>query len=140
MKELVLIDAGPLVALVNRKAAHHDWAVELVKRKTPPFLTCEAALAEASHLVSSIHGAAESLLEYVQRKLIQCPFRIDEEAESLRRLMAKYQDLPMSLADACLVRMSELNPTAKVATLDHHFTIYRRHGRQGIPTIMPADK
>ena len=140
MKELVLIDAGPLVALVNRKEAHHDWAVELVKRRAPPFLTCEAALAEASHLVSSLHGATESLLEYVQRRLIQCPFQINEEAESLRRLMTKYRDLPMSLADACLVRMAELNPNAKVLTIDHHFRVYRKHGRQPIPTIMPREE
>jgi uncharacterized protein len=137
MRQLVVVDAGPLVALVNGKEAHHVWAVELVKREAPPLLTCEAVLAEASHLVGPIHGAAQSLLEFVQRKLIQCPFRIDEEAESLRRLMAKYRDLPMSLADACLVRMAELNPAAKVATLDHHFRIYRKNGRQAIPTLMP---
>lgn len=74
MKDLILIDASPLVALLNSKEAHHDWAVDLVKRNTPPFLTCEAVLAEASHLVASIQGAADSLLEFVRRRLIQCPF------------------------------------------------------------------
>jgi predicted nucleic acid-binding protein len=138
MKPVLLIDAGPLVALLNARERRHPWSVDLVRREAPPFFTCEAVLTEVSYLVSSLPGAAESLLEYVQRRLIQCPFRIDVEAESIRRLMAKYRNLPMSLADACLVRMAELNPGAKVVTLDDHFTIYRKHGRQAIPTLMPA--
>jgi predicted nucleic acid-binding protein len=138
MKPVLLIDAGPLVALLNAREAHHQWSVELVKREAPPFFTCEAVLTEVSHLVSSLPGATESLMEYVERRLIQCPFRIDVEAQSLRRLMAKYRNLPMSMADACLVRMSELHHDSKVITFDDHFTIYRRHGRQAIPTLMPA--
>jgi predicted nucleic acid-binding protein len=139
MKESVLIDAGPLVALLNPKEAHHDWAVQLVKRQAPPFLTCEAVLSEASHRVAAIHGASDSLLELVDRKLIHCPFRIDDQVESIRRLMSKYRNLPMSLADACLVRMAELNDGSKVVTLDRHFTIYRKNNRQVIPTLMPRD-
>jgi predicted nucleic acid-binding protein len=138
MKPALLIDAGPLVALVNSRESHHQWLVDLVKREAPPFFTCEAVLTEVSYLVSSMSGAVQSLMEYVERRLIQCPFRIDVEATSLRRLMAKYRNLPMSLADACLVRMSELHQDSKVITFDNHFTIYRKHGRQAIPTLMPS--
>lgn len=59
------------------------------------------------------------------------------EREALWKLMRKYEDLPMSLADACLVRLAELNPGASVFTLDAHFRVYRKHGRQQIPVIMP---
>jgi uncharacterized protein len=139
MKASTIIDAGPLVALLNPKEVHHLWVRELVKRESPPFLTCEAVLTEVSHLMRSIPGAQESLLEFIERKLIQCHFRIDEEVAYLRWLTAKYRDLPMSLADACLVRMAELNPTAKVLTLDRHFKIYRKNSRRVIPTIMPIE-
>jgi predicted nucleic acid-binding protein len=73
----------------------------------------------------------------VERKALHVSGIVATETAQLRFLMKKYRDLPMSLADACLVRMAELNPSAKVATLDHHFTIYRKNGRQAIPTLMP---
>jgi predicted nucleic acid-binding protein len=60
------------------------------------------------------------------------------EQKALAKLVAKYSDLPMSLADACLVRMAEVNAGSSVFTLDGHFNVYRKHGRRIIPTIMPA--
>ena len=59
------------------------------------------------------------------------------ERQALWKLIRKYEDLPMSLADACLVRLAELHPAARVFTLDSHFRVYRKNGRQQIPVIIP---
>jgi predicted nucleic acid-binding protein len=59
------------------------------------------------------------------------------ELAAVRRLVARYRDRPMSLADACLVRLAELFDEAEVITLDRDFSIYRKHGRQTIPLISP---
>ena len=64
---------------------------------------------------------------------------LGEEATAVAKLLTRYSNVPMTLADACLVRMSERLAGSVVATLDRDFTIYRRHGRQIVPTIMPAD-
>jgi len=74
-----------------------------------------------------------------ERGLFSIEFNLADEAELLGRLMRKYEDLPMSLADACLVRMAEINPTAIVFTLDRHFRVYRKHGRQAIEVVTPDE-
>jgi len=65
-------------------------------------------------------------------------FRLEPESESVAALMRRYADLPMSLADACLVRMSELNRDCRVLTTDSDFKLYRRFGRQVIPLLCPV--
>jgi uncharacterized protein len=75
----------------------------------------------------------------LSRKLLLLPFRLDDEVTSIMRLLEKYANVPMSLADACLVRMAEQHSQAVVFTLDADFKRYRKHGRQIIPTLMPHD-
>jgi uncharacterized protein len=133
----IIIDTGPLVAFLVENEAHHDWAVAQFKQHPSPFQTCEPVLTEAFHLVGRIFGGAGKLSGLLETGLMVVDFSVMSELDSLRRLMAKYADLPMSLADACLVRMAELNRGAAVFTLDGHFRIYRKHGRQQIPVIMP---
>jgi predicted nucleic acid-binding protein len=72
------------------------------------------------------------------RQALRISFRLDVEHEAVARLMAKYADVPMSLADACLVRMSELTMRSRVMTLDGDFRVYRRAGRTVIPVTMPT--
>jgi predicted nucleic acid-binding protein len=139
MKPVVLLDTGPLVAYLSDDEAEHGWAVTQIDRLEPPLLTCEAVLTEAFFLLKSVSGGMKALIELLRRSSILVPFALMDEFTEVSRLMTKYGDLHMSLADACLVRMAELNPAAKVATLDHHFRIYRKHGRQTIPTLMPSD-
>ncbi len=67
------------------------------------------------------------------------PFRLEQEARWVGKLLLKYEAVPMSVADACLVRMAEQTDDSPVFTLDGDFKIYRRHGRQVIPTLMPGD-
>ena len=69
--------------------------------------------------------------------LLEVDFSVIGESEALGKLVRKYEDLSMSLADASLVRLAELQPGASVFTLDAHFRIYRKNGRQQIPVISP---
>jgi hypothetical protein len=73
----------------------------------------------------------------LSRKTISAPFRLEDHAKSVRALLRKYSDVPMSVADACLARMAEQIPGSSVFTLDGDFRIYRKHGRQVIPLIVP---
>lgn len=76
--------------------------------------------------------------EAMRRGQLSCPFRLDEEADAVQRLLDRYRDLPVSLADACLVRMAELYDSSPVLTLDQDFSVYRKNGRQVIRLISPG--
>lgn len=135
----ILVDTGPLVALLDRRDRYHEWSTLQLASRRPPILTCEAVLAEASHLFRNVHGGRPALLELVRRRVLTVPFRLDEEVTRVAKLVSRYTDVPMSLADACLVRMAEQDDASAVMTLDSDFRIYRKKGRQIIPTIMPDD-
>ena len=134
-----LVDTGPLVAFLNRRDRFHDWAVKELAQVEPPLRTCEAVLSEACFLLQ--RGAAESdpLMELLDRGLIAVDFQMAEEHGRVRKLMRHYQDQGMSLADASLVRMTELASDCSLLTLDADFRIYRRNGRQVIPARMPKE-
>lgn len=134
----VVIDTGPIVALLNRNDAQHDWTRAVLERVEPPLLTCEAVLSEACFLLRRIQGGQAAVLELVARGVVNVAFSLAREVALVRKLMTRYASVPMSLADACLVRMSELDEKATVLTLDSDFAIYRRNRRQIIPTIRPS--
>ncbi len=133
-----LLDTGPLVAYINRRDRHHSWARKQLSRIEPPVLSCEAVLAEACFLLQSQQGGPEAVLGLVQRGLILLPLHFQNEAEAIAKLVARYSNVPMDLADACLVRLAELHSDSLVLTLDSDFRIYRKHGRIEIPVRMPA--
>lgn len=133
----VLVDTGPLVAFLRESEANHEWAAAKFKELPAPYLTCEPILAEAYFLVSRHPGGVRRFFDLLGSGLLEIDFSILREREALWKLIRKYEDLPMSLADACLVRLAELHPTASVFTLDSHFRVYRKNGRQQIPVIMP---
>ncbi len=95
-------------------------------------------LGEAAHLLRRAKVPPDELLDLVEKQLILVPFRLEEEVGALRRLMRRYRDVPRSLADASLVRLSELYEDCQVLTLDSDFLIYRRFDRRPIPVLMPA--
>ena len=132
-----IVDAGPLVALLDARETHHEWASNVMGSLTSPLLTCEAVVSEACFIVRKIGRRHTAVLDLLSRGVLTIGFELEPEIAAVQRLMAYYADLPMSLADACLVRMTELAPDSVVLTLDSHFRIYRRHGRQPVPTIMP---
>jgi uncharacterized protein len=134
-----LLDTGPLIAFFDRSDADHSWAKELWAQAPVPMLTCEAVLAEATYLLREHAGLpTEKILALFERKVITVPFHLEEEADPVAHLLEKYHDQGMQLADACLVRMSELKRDCRVFTLDkREFQVYRRFERQVIPLVAP---
>ncbi len=130
-------DAGPIVALLSLRDQHHEWAKDAFSRIRPPVATCEAVLAEAWHLLRGTTNGQTALLDLLATGNFVIEFSLADELSAVRRLVARYRDRPMSLADACLVRMSEVLADATVITVDRDFSVYRRHGRQVIPLVSP---
>ncbi len=104
-------------------------------RYATPWQTCESALSEAFFLVGQ-HGSS-ALIGLIDRGAVEISFQFDDERDAVLALMRKYADVPMSLADACLVRMTELLPQPLVLTTDSDFRVYRRNGRQVVPCVLP---
>ena len=131
----VLVDTGPLVAAISARERNHPWVNEQLQQIKQPMLTCEAVIAEACFLLGKKQGLVFKLMD---AGLLKIGFSLEQDAKSVFKLIQKYSDVPMSLADACLVRMSEIHDGSKVFTLDGDFKIYRRNGRQTIPLIFPG--
>ena len=133
----ILIDTGPLVAILCAGDKDHAWTVAQFRALPPPFLTCEAVIAEACYLIERRRVNGAVLLERIENGLLRIALEIEDHCAELRKLMTRYANVPMSLADSCLVRLSEIYPQCHVLTLDSDFRVYRRNGRQMIPTITP---
>ncbi len=133
----VLLDTGPLVSFLAIGLRHHAWVCEAWKHLRPPLLTCEPVLTEAAFLLKREDCETDALFALLERGVIRVGLHVEEEQADLRALMRRYRDRPMSLADACLVRLAELHEDARVFTLDADFRIYRRHGNKVIPVLMP---
>jgi predicted nucleic acid-binding protein len=132
-----LIDTGPLVSFLASGLTHYSWTCDQWKLFRPPLLTCEPVLTEAAFLLKREGREADPLFALLERGVIRIALDIQEEQADLRALMHRYRSRPMSLADACLVRLSELHATGEVFTLDADFRFYRRHGNKVIPVLMP---
>jgi uncharacterized protein len=135
MATSALVDTGFLVALLSRRDANHRWAVALAPRFPPPWITCEAVLSETFHLLGG--RGTRNVASLLSRGALVCAYRFAEDIDAVLKLLRKYSDLPMSFADACLVRMTETLNDPLVLTTDVDFRIYRRHGRQTIRCALP---
>ncbi len=127
-----IIDTGPLVYRFDRaESAVARWARQLFRAHTPPFFTCEAVLVEAAYMTSP-----ELIARMVKDGDLVVDFSIQEEIDQVHRLLAHYPR--MDLADACLVRMSELTLDCRIFTIERQdFSIYRRFRNKVIPTVFP---
>jgi predicted nucleic acid-binding protein len=130
-----LVDAGFLVALLNRRDGHHRWAAAQAVRTPPPWSTCESALSEAFHLLGP--RGMTGMAALLERQAVVSAFDLRSELGRVINLMQKYDDVPMSLADACLVRMTETFADPVLLTTDQDFLVYRRHGRRVVPVRIP---
>ncbi|MEH2152895.1 type II toxin-antitoxin system VapC family toxin [Nostoc sp.] len=137
MRRCVLLDTGPLVAVINRSDKFHGCTTTQWANIEPPLLTCEAVISEACFLLRNVYGGREAVINLIKNRVINIPFKLDEEAVIIGELVKTYQSVPMSLADACLVRMSEQYIDSFLLTFDSDFLIYRRNKNQIIPVIMP---
>jgi uncharacterized protein len=134
-----ILDTGPLVAFLDRAEQHHRWVAERIEELDTPLLVCEPVLAEAMHLLARFSRAQDALFGLFENGALTIAFHIDEHISALRKLHQKYRDRPMSLADACIVRMAEIYERHAVLTLDSDFSVYRKHGRVPLALIHPAE-
>jgi predicted nucleic acid-binding protein len=129
-----ILDAGPLIAVLNSADQHHQWACDMLARLGPPFYSCAEAMAEAAAMT----GQPAAIVVMIQAEEIVLAFDLSEQTAGVLSLLKKYHDREMDLADACIVRMTELMRACRVITLDRtDFAAYRRNGRELIPTIVP---
>jgi uncharacterized protein len=135
---LAIVDTGPIVAFFDRAERYHHWAVEHIEQLQAPLPVCEPVLVEAMFLLQEHSRVQDTLLEFVQDGEFSIAFRVDDHIRPLRDMMRKYRDVPMSLADACLVCMAEIHEGHAVLTLDSDFSIYRKHGRRPLTLIQPT--
>ena len=138
MKPSAIIDTGPLVALVNARDTYHKWTIEQLKEVAGPMLTCEAVVSEALFLLRAVDGGGLKIAGLLISGGLEIGFSLAAELQPVCNLVKKYANVPMSLADACLVRMSEMYSKHKVMTLDADFRIYRRHRNRALPLLIPT--
>ena len=137
MDASVVVDTGPIVAMLDADEANHDWAMLQVQRLRAPLVTCEAVLTEAAFLMSRAGADSSIVPKLITRGFVTIAKLFDDDAAQIVRLMARYRNVPMSLTDACLVKLVERTPNATLFTLDSDFSIYRQKGRLLIPLLSP---
>lgn len=120
-----LVDAGPLVALLDADEPHHAKCAAAIVDSNDVLVTCETVIAEACFILRRLPKARRDLLLDVHDGLYIVEYQLAPRAEVVAGLIAKYASVPMSLADACLVDLAEIHNTGRVLTLDSDFGIYR---------------
>jgi len=133
----ILADTGPLVAYLNQGDGRHEWALSAFKSFYEPIYTCEAVVSEVVFLLRSTGLGAGAFLQMLERGVVRVDFSMEKNLSDVLNLLRKYSDQPMSLADACLVRMAELRNQCQIFTTDRDFLVYRRKGRGVIPLLAP---
>jgi predicted nucleic acid-binding protein len=139
MARRVLVDSGPIVALLDRRDTYHEWAKREIANLHEPLLTCEAVISEVFFLLSRVRGGTSIFVALLRDGLVlaSANFSYREQSAEVLRHLQQYGDMPMSFADACLVRMSEIERNSIIFTTDQDFLTYRRNRRQNIPLISP---
>ena len=139
MARRVLVDAGPIAALLDRRDTHHDWAKQQLAHLHQPLLTCEGVVSEVFFLLVRVRGGISTFAELLRHKLIRVDseFSYCEHSTEILDNVERYKNVPMSFADACLVRMTEIDRDSLVFTTDRDFLTYRRNRRERIPLIAP---
>lgn len=140
MPPTVVADTGPIVALLDADEAHHEWARKQFEVLAAPLLTCEAVLSEASFLLARAGADPSMPVTLVERGVLRVTRVLSspEDVLAVGRMIRRYRNVPMSLADACLVRMVERADQASVLTLDSDFRVYRQENRRVIPVLTPS--
>ena len=135
----VLVDAGPLVALIDAGNAHHQRCVDALKSIREPLITVWPPFVEAMYLLGGSWRAQDALWSRVETGALALAPLDAADAPRLRELMEKYGDLPMDFADATLVALAEELDCTSVFTTDRtDFSVYRVKGRKSF-RIVPTD-
>ncbi|MGI8849536.1 MAG: type II toxin-antitoxin system VapC family toxin [Pyrinomonadaceae bacterium] len=133
----LIADTGVLVGLIYERDQWNEWARTQAANLPVPYLTCEAVITEVCYLLKDVLDGEQKALQMIELGVLQVNFSLSTEFGAVKALMKKYENVPMSLADACLVRISELIENSVVFTTDSDFHIYRKNGRQKISLIIP---
>jgi predicted nucleic acid-binding protein len=124
------MDAGPLAAIVDIADQHHKQCVAALQRVREPLCTLWPLLTEAFHLLSDVPNGHEALWQMIGRGAVSLLPLDSDDMPRIRELMQKYQERPMDLADAALIRVAEREGVRKIFTVDRKdFSVYRLHGR-----------
>lgn len=133
----VLLDTGVVVALLDRSERSHQVCAETVRHLDAPMVTCEAVIAESCYLLRSLSGASEAVIQNVTAGIFQIPFQLSREAAPIERILRKYRDRQIDLADACLICLADKFGAADILTLDRDFAVYR-WGKNKCFRMLPA--
>ena len=133
----IIADTGAIVAYLDKRDERHKWTYEQMKVLPAPYSVCESVITESCFLLARLHNGKKNVLEMLKAGFLRLDFSLSNEIEAVGNLMQKYENVPMSLADACLVRMSETIKDSVVFTTDGDFHIYRKNGKQKIDLIIP---
>lgn len=113
------------MAWLDRDEHHHLECTDAINELTQPLMTCEAVVTESCYLLHNLPGAAEAVLQNVEKGVFQLPLHLPESAQAVRNIMHKYRDIPADFADACLIHLADVFGTGQILTLDRHFLSYR---------------
>ena len=139
MGKAIIIDTGAIVAALRKRDEHHAWARLVMEAMERPCLTCEAVLSESFFLLDKAKEGKDRLCAMLERGILLVDYSMPDHLSETLRLMRQYHDTPMSFADACLVRMTEIHTGSSIWTTDRDFRIYRKNGRHEISIIAPWD-
>jgi uncharacterized protein len=122
----VLLDAGPIVALLSNNEIEHERARRLFSECAAPFRCCESVIAEACFLMRKVSaGGPAEVISLGRKGVYELSFSLEENWASTEVLMKKYANRPISLADASLIRCAEIHREDRILTFDSDFEIYR---------------
>ncbi len=138
MTTTLILDTGPWVALHCKDERHHGWVREQFAQHPGPFISCEAVVTETCFLLARAGFDPAKALALLERGVVRMGMVLSDEVSAVRQLFERYDNVPASLADACLIRLSELYADSRVMTLDSDFHVYRRHGRKTIALLRPG--
>ena len=132
----ILIDSGPLIALFDASDKYHASAINFIKNNKSILITTIASVTETLHLLDFNRNAQIDFLEWVNKGAVEIQYIENSDFSRIRELISKYRDLPMDLADACLVFLAEKLNINMIATIDRDFTIYRIKGRRKFNVVL----
>lgn len=122
----ILLDTGPLVALLSKNDINHDRARRVFAACAPPFRCCEAVVAEACFLMRKVHAAGPAdVVALGARGVYTIGISAADHWANVEALLKKYSDRPISFADACLIRCAEIHREARIFTFDRDFSVYK---------------
>jgi predicted nucleic acid-binding protein len=133
----VLLDTSAIVALLDRSEQHHADCVEALDGVAAPLVTCEPVIAEACYLLRSLPGAPEAILQNVADGTFQIPIQLSRCAAAIQRILRKYRDQEIDLADACLIHLASELRAGEILTLDNDFKVYRWGGNRHFVPVTP---